>query len=152
MLPPSVHLMSNCQEHQVLTSETTATQGRSTHLPIAILSRREILAPLPTISPHPPLFLNRQVGPHPARLTVTLLLPVLQCPKRGQIQSPWEEGSFIPFRSLSSASGAFTKCLIKNSHPWFLGGRRQGMGRGLGSRIPEDAKIQGCSGPFYKMA
>ena len=80
---PSVRLMSNWQEHQGLASETTATQGRSTHLPAAILSRREILAPLPTISPHSPLFLNRQVGPHPARLTVTLLLSVLRCPRKG---------------------------------------------------------------------
>ena len=73
-------------------------------------------------------------------------------PQRGQIQAPWEQGSFVPFRSLSSASGAFTKCLIKNSHPWSLGGGRQGMGRRLGSRIPEDTKIQGCPGPLYKMA
>lgn len=73
-------------------------------------------------------------------------------PQRGRMQSPSEEGSFILFRSLSSASGAFSKSLIKNSHPWSLGGRGQGVGRGLGSRIPEDTKIQACPGPLYKMA
>ena len=137
--------MSNCQEHQVLASETTATQRRSPHLPITILSRRQTLAPLPTNSPHSPLFLNRQIGPQPASLSVTLLLPVLRCPREDRYRLLESKDHLSPSDLSPQLVGHLLSAWLKTVTPGLLvaGGRGWVGGLVPGSlRIPKSKDAQ----------